>query len=138
MNAEKIFVASTGLYAGFALGVSVSAAPTIAISQKPKDSWQKIYDTGKMVVVPMAIITAISGGMLYARTKDPRILTAAIIGFSPVPFTLLAMGSNIKRLQTSSNADPKVLELADTWANLHWVRTAAGLASFGLAVFTLL
>ena len=138
MNAEKIFVASTGLYAGFTLGISVSGVPVIAVSQKPKDAWQKIYDTGKMAVVPMAFITAISGGMLYARTKDPRVLTAALIGFSPVPFTILAMGSNIKRLQSSSNTDPKVLELTNTWANLHLVRTAAGLASFGLAVYTLL
>jgi hypothetical protein len=76
--------------------------------------------------------------MLYARTKDPRVLTAALIGFSPVPFTVLAMGSNIKSLQSSSNADPKVLELTNTWANLHLVRTAAGLVSFGLAVYTLL
>ncbi|KAI8580745.1 hypothetical protein K450DRAFT_235753 [Umbelopsis ramanniana AG] len=138
MNAEKIFIASTGLYAGFAFGVSVSGAPTIAVSQKPKDSWQTIYDSGKMVVVPLAFITAISGGMMYARTKDPRILAATLFGFSPVPFTALAMRSNIKSLQSSSNADPRVLELTNTWTNLHWVRTAAGLASFGLAVFTLL
>lgn len=138
MNAEKIFVASTGLYAGFVLAISVSGVPAIAVSQKPKDVWQKLFDTGKVSVVPMAFITAISGGMLYTRTKDPRILAATLIGFSPVPFTLLAMGSNIRRLQSSSNADPKVLELTNTWANLHLVRTAAGLVSFGLAIYTLL
>jgi uncharacterized membrane protein YidH (DUF202 family) len=48
------------------------------------------------------------------------------------------MGSNIKQLESSSNADPKVQELANTWAKLHWVRTVAGLTSFGLAVYTLL
>ncbi|KAG2176854.1 hypothetical protein INT44_007518 [Umbelopsis vinacea] len=138
MYAEKLFIASTGLYAGYAFGISVSGAPTIAVSQKPKDSWQTIYDTGKMVVVPLAFITAVSGGLMYARTKDPRILAATVIGFSPVPFTVLAMRSNIKRLQSSSNADPRILELTNTWANLHWVRTAAGLVSFGLAIFTLL
>ncbi|KAH8550730.1 hypothetical protein BGW37DRAFT_74746 [Umbelopsis sp. PMI_123] len=137
MSLEKVLIGSTGLYAGFTLAISVSAVPTIAISQKPKDTWQKIYDTGKFVVVPLILTTAVSGGLLYSRTQNPKILAATIVGASTLPFTLLAMSSNIKRLESSSNADPKVPELARTWANLHMVRTVAGITSFGLALYAL-
>lgn len=138
MNAEKVLVTSTGLFAGVALGISISGVPTIAISQRPKDTWQKLYDTGKNTVVPILLTTAIAGGMAYSRTKNPRILAATIIGAFPLPFTVLGMGSNIKQLQSSNNADPRVHELTNTWAKLHWVRTIAGLTSFGLVVFTVL
>jgi hypothetical protein len=137
MSLEKVLIGSTGLYAGFTLAISVSAVPTIAISQKPKDTWQKIYDTGKFVVVPLVLTTAVSGGLLYSRTQNPKILAATIVGASTLPFTLLAMSSNIKRLESSSNADPKVPEFARTWANLHMVRTVAGITSFGLALYAL-
>jgi Domain of unknown function (DUF1772) len=138
MNAEKVLVASTGLFAGVALGISLSGVPTIAISQRPKDTWQKLYDTGKYTVLPLLLTTAIAGGMVYSRTKNPKILATTIIGAFPMPFTLLVMGGNIKSLESSSNADPNVTELTAKWAELHWVRTVAGLTSFGLAVYTLL
>lgn len=138
MNAEKVLITSTGLFAGVALGISISGVPTIAISQRPKDTWQKLYVTGKNTVIPILLTTAIAGGMVYSRTKNPRILAATIIGAFPIPFTVLAMGSNIKQLESSSNADPRVQELANKWAKLHWVRTVAGLTSFGLAVYTIL
>ncbi|KAH8550729.1 hypothetical protein BGW37DRAFT_498257 [Umbelopsis sp. PMI_123] len=137
MSLEKVFIGSTGLFAGFTLAISVSAVPTIAISQKPKDTWQKIYVTGKNTVIPFLLTTAVSGGLLYSRTRNPKILAATIIGAFSMPFTLLGMRSNIKTLEGLSNADPKVPELTRTWANLHMVRTVAGITSFGLALYAL-
>ncbi|KAI8580744.1 hypothetical protein K450DRAFT_235751 [Umbelopsis ramanniana AG] len=138
MNAEKVLITSTGLFAGVALGVSLSGVPTIAISQRPKDTWEKLYVTGRNTVVPLLLTTAVAGSMVYSRTKNPKILATTIIGAFPLPFTVLVMGSNVKTLQSSSNADPRVPELAATWAKLHWVRTVAGITSFGLAVYTLM
>ncbi|KAH8550731.1 hypothetical protein BGW37DRAFT_74789 [Umbelopsis sp. PMI_123] len=138
MSLEKVFIGSTGLFAGFTLAISVSAVPTIAISQKPKDTWQKIYDTGKFVVVPLLLVTAVSGGLLYSRTQNLKVLAATIVGTFPLAFTLLAMNSNIKKLEGLSNADPKVPELTKKWADFHLVRTAAGITSFGLALYALM
>ncbi|KAH8550904.1 hypothetical protein BGW37DRAFT_468009 [Umbelopsis sp. PMI_123] len=120
MSLEKVFIGSTGLFAGFTLAISVSAVPTIAISQKPKDTWQKIYDTGKFVVVPLLLVTAVSGGLLYSRTQNLKVLAATI------------------KLEGLSNADPKVPELTKKWADFHLVRTAAGITSFGLALYALM
>lgn len=84
------------------------------------------------------LTTAISGGMLYSRTDNPRVLAATILASFPIPFNILFMRPNIKALESSSNADPKVQDLADTWAKLHAMRTVFGLASFSMTIFSLL
>jgi hypothetical protein len=135
---ERVFIAATGIYAGMTLSISISGVPAIYISQKPKDTWKTIYDTGKTLAIPLVLATAISGGMLYQRTSNPKILAATIIGAFPMPFTALVMRSNIKALESASNVDPNVKDLTRTWAKLHAVRTVAGIASFGIAIYSLL
>ncbi|KAJ2959413.1 hypothetical protein NQZ79_g5183 [Umbelopsis isabellina] len=136
--ADRVFIASTGLFAGVALGVTLVAAPVVDISTtKKRDSWAKLYENGRNVVVPLVLTTAISGGLLYYKTPNPRILAATIIGAFPAPFTILAMRSTNLAIEASSNSDPKVNDLLKTWNQLHNVRTLAGLVSFGLAVYAL-
>jgi hypothetical protein len=136
--ADRVLIVSTGLFAGVTLAVSLVAVPGITASTKRRESWQRVYDTGKLLVVPLMLTTLISGGLLYAKTPNPKILAATLIGGFPLPFTAIAMRSNINALQASGNNDPKVDGLVNTWAKLHNVRTAAGLVSFGLAVFALI
>ncbi|KAG2184802.1 hypothetical protein INT43_000715 [Umbelopsis isabellina] len=135
--ADRALIASTGLMAGFTLAVTFVASPLVDISTKKRDTWSRLYENGAKMAVPLALTTAISGGMLYYKTPNPRILAATIIGAFPIPFTVLAMSPTNKAIENSSNNDPKVDGLVNKWNQLHNVRTLVSVVSFGLAVYAL-
>lgn len=135
--ADRALIASTGLFAGFTLAVTLVASPLIDISPKKRDIWAKLYGNGSRIAIPLTLITAISGGSLYYKTSNPRILALTLIGAFPIPFTALAMRPTNMAIENSSNNDPKVNDLVNTWNKLHNVRTLVSLVSFGLAIYTL-
>jgi hypothetical protein len=100
--------------------------------------WQHIYDTGKLFFPGLSALT--SSAYLYLAYNSPNTrplyLVSAFSAIAMVPYTLLFMMSNIKKIQrqVKEEEDPQDLlrlrrEIA-TWGKLNYGRSALQFVAF--------
>jgi len=136
--AELISLLSAGLFAGAALYVSVvehparvAAGTTVALSQFPLSYARAAPLQGGSAIVSLVfglVSAAVGGTWAWA-------LAGGCVG-AAVPLTLVVIEPVNERLRSQHEGaagDADATALLSRWARLHALRTATGLAGFGLA-----
>ncbi|KDR69995.1 hypothetical protein GALMADRAFT_145042 [Galerina marginata CBS 339.88] len=109
--------------------------------------WQHLYDTGKRFFPSVAALT--SSAYLYLAYNSPGdtrqlYLVSALSSIAIVPYTLLTMMGNIKKIQTEIKAEEEALVLPRlrgdiaTWAKLNYGRAALQFVSFSVGIWAVL
>ncbi|KDR69997.1 hypothetical protein GALMADRAFT_76662, partial [Galerina marginata CBS 339.88] len=111
--------------------------------------WQHLYDTGKRFFPSVAALT--SSAYLYLAYNSPQAgntrelyLVSALSSIAIVPYTLLTMMGNIKKIQTEIKAEEESLVLPRlrgdivTWAKLNYGRAALQFVSFSVGIWAVL
>jgi hypothetical protein len=145
---------------GANISLSFMMIPSLLEAPAPllAKQWKKAYDKGKALAPPISLLASGIFGYLAYRERSTSTTafslytTAAVLGPSIVPYTLIVMGPTNKKLLekadslASSTVGDAVAEaraakedtvhaLADKWASLNLVRAIISLTSSVLAAW---
>ena len=147
---------------GGVLSISTISVPALLLAPNPlvTQQWQKIYDSGKAQMPPLAGASALSFAYLayrwYGTLKQPKAELSGLSAFLAVlivPYTIIFMNKVNKKLQRKAedskglSLDDKVVEvglpkgesskeLLDSWATHNFVRGLFPLAGSILGLWT--
>jgi hypothetical protein len=129
----QLALVTAAAFTGAAIYVSVAEQPArLALDDNALLSqWQASYPRASVMQASLALGSALLGLAAYWSSGDWRWLAGALLIFGNLPFTLLVVLPTNKRLQALApgSADPGARRLIETWARLHLVRDALGLAA---------
>lgn len=127
---EGLFLFSTGLFAGMALFISYAVRRIVNSSNRPRDTWNAIYESGKTFAIGTVLVAVVSGAVSSYRTRDGWILAATILIALPMVWTIGVILKTVKVMQESDNEDENFPVLLNRWFHLHNVRTILSFAAF--------
>jgi hypothetical protein len=79
---------------------------------------------------PLALVSALLGGVAWSITNDPLWALGAVIMLANWPYTLLAIMPINRQLEaTGSGSDPNTRDRLVRWGRLHGVRSLLGAAA---------
>jgi uncharacterized membrane protein len=109
----------------------VSCGTSVALAE-----FRPSYRRGAVMQASLAIAGLAAGVIAWTMVRDARLLAAALLLGSLVPFTLLVILPTNKRLLDPSldASSAKATALLRRWGRLHAVRTIVGLAAFALLI----
>lgn len=93
--------------------------------------WAPSYRRATVMQVSLAVAAMAAGVTCWLRTGDVLWLAGAVLIFSVIPFTLLAIMPTNKQLLDPARdlASAETRRLLDGWGKLHAVRSVASLAA---------
>ncbi|KAI0055099.1 hypothetical protein BV25DRAFT_1843186 [Artomyces pyxidatus] len=149
--ATAVGIFSSGLFAGFSLGLSAIALPALLAGAHSSDKnilppmFARLYRRGARAAVPLAAISTLALGYSSAAhfsggadTEGWMLAVAAAACGGAVPFTLTVMKKNISTLIKASeegglDIEEQVKELVK-WMRLNFVRGSGPLLGFVLTL----
>ncbi|KDR69945.1 hypothetical protein GALMADRAFT_145000 [Galerina marginata CBS 339.88] len=153
---QIVTLLGSGILSGGGFYMSAFAIPTLlspytkgqaALPAKTlQTQWQHIYDSGKLFYPPLATLT--SSAYLYLAYNSPNTrqfyLVAALFAIGMVPYTVLTMTGNLKKIQTEIRAEEESLVLPRlrgdiaTWAKLNYGRAALQFVAFAAGIWAVM
>ena len=128
------------LFTGAALYVSFVEHPAHALldDRAQLEEWKPAYARGAVMQASLAAVGFGLGAAAWWMTDDLRWLVGGLILLAGWPYTLLVILPTNKALlaMSPSDAGPASRALLDRWGRLHAVRTALGVASTAVFVWT--
>ena len=93
--------------------------------------WKPSYDAGYMMQASLAVASAVLGFFAAWSTGDWRWIIGAVLILANWPYTLLVIMPTNQKLKAIAEGDagPASRILLVSWAKLHAVRTALGIAA---------
>ncbi len=136
---EITAVLCCGLFSGAALYITLVEHPARmkAGTQVAVAEFGPSYRRAARMQAFLAIFGSLSAGLVWIRAGGFAWLGGALLFFSIVPFTLLAILSTNKQLLDSSldRSSEQARTLLVRWGRLHAVRTVVSLAAFILLLW---
>jgi hypothetical protein len=128
MLSGSLALVAAALFTGAALYVNVAEHPARMTlgSDAALAQWQSSYGRGFAMQASLALASALLGLLAYWQTDAIGWFAGACLVFANWPYTLVLMLPVNKRLQAVERAGPDSVQLLETWARLHAVRTALG------------
>jgi hypothetical protein len=130
---QLIATLTATLFAGAALYIHVAEHPArMTLDAKAAAlQWADSYRRATWVQAPLAVLSFASGMAAWLLTFDAAWLVAAVLIGAVVPFTLVVvMPTNRQLLDSRSDrTGAETRTLLQKWNRLHAVRTAFGVAS---------
>jgi Domain of unknown function (DUF1772) len=97
--------------------------------------WRPAYKRGFAMQAPLALVSALLGGVAWSTTNDPLWALGAVIMLANWPYTLLAIMPINRQLEaTGSGSDPNTRDLLARWGRLHAMRSLLGAAAAAIYV----
>jgi hypothetical protein len=131
--AGRLALILAGAFAGAALYVNVTEQPArLALDgQSLLRQWKLSYARAAPMQAALAALSGILGLLAAWQTADWRWLIGALLILANWPYTMLWVMPVNHRLRAFSDeqADSAHRGLIETWARLHAVRTALGIAA---------
>jgi uncharacterized membrane protein len=128
------------LFTGAAVYVSFVEHPARSVldDRAQLAEWKPSYASGAVMQASLAAIGFVLGGLAWHATGELRWLVGGLILLAGWPYTLLVILPTNKALlaMSPSDAGPASRALLDRWGRLHAVRTALGVASTAVFVWT--
>jgi hypothetical protein len=95
------------------------------------------YHRAARVQATLAVLATLAGGALWYLEREITWLVAAVLIFSVIPITLIAIMPTNRRLlaRDLDRTSPATYELLRTWARLHGVRTLLSLAATAIFLY---
>ena len=129
-----------GLLALVTASIFFGAAIYINIAEQPARlglddgsalvQWRPAYKRGFAMQAPLALVSALLGGVAWSTTNDPLWALGAVIMLANWPYTLLAIMPINRQLEaTGSGSDPNTRDRLVRWGRLHGVRSLLGAAA---------
>jgi uncharacterized membrane protein len=138
---QLISTFSATLFAGAALYINIAEHPArMALDTKMAAmQWAPSYKRAAWLQAPLAIVSFISGTLVWVINGSGAWLVAALLIGAVVPFTfLVAMPINCKLLDPDSGlTSAETRGLLAKWNKLHSVRTVLSLAASVIYLFSL-
>jgi uncharacterized membrane protein len=142
MLAGALALAIAAVFFGAAFYVNVAEQPArLALDDRALlAEWKPSYKRGFAMQAPLAIIGFILGIVAWWQTGLWLWLLGALLLITNWPYTILGiMPTNNKLMAVDPfNGGPDTRKLIETWARLHAVRTALGLAAMLIFIVALL
>ena len=134
---EFLAVLPAALFAGAALYINVVEHPARMSleTQAAALQWAPSYKRATWLQAPLAIVSLISGAVIWLEGSGVGWLVAALLVGAVVPFTFaIIMPTNHKLLAPGRDiSSAETRELLVRWGQLHAVRTVLSLA--GTAIY---
>jgi hypothetical protein len=128
---EFVAVLSASLFAGAALYITVAEHPARMRLETRMAAlqWAPSYERAAWLQAPLAIVSFLSGMVVWLQGGHAGWLVAALLVGSVVPFTLVVIMPTNHRLLTSGRdlSSTETRHLLVRWGRLHAVRTALSL-----------
>ncbi|KAK9842665.1 hypothetical protein WJX74_000323 [Apatococcus lobatus] len=131
---------SSGLFAGFAAGITVSVYPAMMeLDEKSALKYFSGFYTRAAVMQPLLLVTALaaSGGALAtcpltSLSQKGHIVSAAASAFMLgwTRLTMVSENNEMVALGKKGQTSPKAGRMLDSWGTRHNVRTIVSVASF--------
>ena len=139
---EFVAVLSASLFAGAALYINVAEHPArMSLDTRTAAlQWAPSYKRATWLQAPLAVISLLSGGMVWLTGGHLGWLIAALLVGSVVPFTLIVIMETNNRLLAPGRdlSSTETRELLVRWGQLHGVRTVLSLAGTVIYLWLLL
>ena len=130
-----------GLLALVTASIFFGAAIYINIAEQPARlglddgsalvQWRTAYKRGFAMQAPLALVSALLGGVAWSITNDPLWALGAVIMLANWPYTLLAIKPTNDRLHAikPEEANAQTRQSIVSWGHLHAGRSALGTAA---------
>jgi len=139
---EFVAVICAALFSGAALYINVAEHPArMALETRMAAlQWAPSYKRATWLQAPLAIVSLLSGLVVWRLDGRLGWLVAAVLVGSVVPFTLaIIMPTNHRLLAVGRDlSSTETRQLLVRWGHLHAVRTALSLAGAAIYVWLLL
>ncbi|KAF8149182.1 hypothetical protein B0H34DRAFT_198064 [Crassisporium funariophilum] len=147
----------SGILTGGIFSISAFVIPSLLSPYSSKDinkrqallpaktlqiQWQDLYDSGKRFYPSLAVVT--SSAYLYLAYNSPNTrplyLVSAFFSVSIVPYTLLGMMGNIKKIQAEIKEEdaPRLGRDIAKWAKLNYGRAALQFVGFLVGIYAVM
>ena len=133
MLAGQLALTAAAVFAGAAFYVGFAEQPArLRLDDRSLlIEWKPAYKRGFAMQAPLAVIGFLLGLLAWWQTGGWFWLIGALVLVANWPYTLLGMMATNTRLMAldPAQAGPDSRALIETWARLHAVRTALGVAA---------
>jgi len=133
MLAGQLALIAAAVFAGAAFYVGIAEQPArLRLDDRSLlVEWKPAYKRGFAMQAPLAVTGFLLGLLAWWQTGAWLWLIGALLLIANWPYTLLGMMATNNRLMALDAADagPESRALIETWARLHGVRTALGVAA---------
>ena len=128
---------TASIFFGAAIYINVAENPArVALDDGDAlAQWRSAYRRGFAMQAPLALVSALLGGVAWSTTNDPLWALGAVIMLANWPYTLLAIMPINRQLEaTGSGSDPITRDLLVRWGRLHAMRSLLGAAATAIYV----
>ena len=133
MLAGQLALIAAALFTGAALYVSACEQPARLHLEDGAllTQWKPAYKRGTAMQAPLALVSALLGGIAWWQTSDWRWLVGGAVILANWPFTFLVImpTNNALLALDRTGGDPRSRDLIEKWGRLHAGRTALGIAA---------
>jgi hypothetical protein len=91
--------------------------------------WRPAYKRGFAMQAPLALVSALLGGVAWSITNDPLWALGAVIMLANWPYTLLAIMPINRQLEATGSGSDRTRDRLVRWGRLHGVRSLLGAAA---------
>src|SRR5262245_50692226 len=131
-----VAIVTASLFAGAALYINVAEHPA-RMRLEPRNAvsqWAPSYKRATWLQAPLAVVSALSGLVVWFNGSGIEWLVASLLIGAVVPFTLVViMPTNHRLLSKSLDLDSEEARmLLARWGRLHAVRSVLSLLAAGL------